>query len=560
VQESFRLDLGIDDAGLQQLSLWVAGAALSASALSAAPAALTKDTDLRVVFITLADDSGHHAVASGLGMGVVAATQRAFKFAQSRWGRQATRVKVDLMAEVIPLSAERVRKRLPLVAERSLVGVMIDKMEQGWLPEESLRFNLVKRKGRLNYRAIKQHLPDRVATPNSDKVWLFSARARYLDSAQNKLMFRCHEFQPRLTIGRAMTSAQNGAAYLTRHTEANGRMHYEYDALSDNTSDDYNILRHAGSLWSMLLVQQMKPTVALHQKCQAACEYLLKQIKPFAPHYPDLLVVTEKNHAKLGGNGLALVALSAAYKVQSNRDVLPTMQGLARWICATQAADGRFTMHKVRLKPLEARSFVSGYYPGEAILGLVSLYKIDRDQRWLDAADRAARWLINVRDADKPVDALERDHWLLYALNELHRLQPRPLFLAHTRRLLAAITHAQHTQHAMPDYIGGFQQPLNGGATACMCEGMAAGYALLRDYGGPDNSEELAALRKAIEAGLSVLLQLQLTHAHTVYLPNPARAHGAFHSSLTTRKLRIDNTQHALTAFLNYTRLFENGG
>ncbi|MGX5913494.1 hypothetical protein ACR0ST_01995 [Aliidiomarina sp. Khilg15.8] len=556
MQESFRLDLGIDDAGLQQLSQWVAAAALSASSLPSPPALLAKDTELRVVFITLADDNGHHTVASGLGMGIVAATQRAFKFAHSRCSHTITRTKVDLMAEVVPLPAERVRNHQPLVADRSLVGVMIDKMEQGWLPEESFRYNLVDRQGRLNYRAIKGHLAERISKPDSDKVWLFSARSRYADNVQNTLLFRGHEFQPRLSQSRALDVARNGAAYLARQTAPGGRMHYEYDALTDNTSDDYNILRHAGSLWSMLLVQKDAPTVELHRKSLAACEYLLQQIRPFSSQHPDLLVVTEKNHAKLGGNGLALVALSAAYKVQGTTDLLPTMQGLARWICATQAADGRFTMHKVRLNPLETRSFVSGYYPGEAILGLVSLYKIDRDHRWLDAADRAARWLINVRDAGKPVDSLERDHWLLYALNELHRLQPRPLFLAHTRRLLASITHAQHTKHAMPDYVGGFQEPLNGGSTACMCEGMAAGYALLRDYGGPDNAEELASLRKAMEAGLSVLLQMQLTRMHTMYLPNPARAHGGFYSSLNNRTLRIDNTQHALTAFINYARLF----
>lgn len=558
MQESFRLDLGIDDSALQQLSQWVAAAALGASSLATPPPSLSKDTELRVVFITLADQSGHYTVASALGMGVTSAAQSAFKRAQQRWQYKTTRVKVDLMAEVVPLPAERVREHLPLVADRTLVGVMIDKMEHGWLPEETLRLQLVNRDGRLSYPAITRHLAARITQPHSDKVWLFSARSRYMDKTTNALLFRSHEFQPQLSAAKAATAARNGAAYLARQTEPSGCMRYEYDALTGDYADDYNILRHAGSLWSMLQVHKDRPTVSLYRASDAACKYLHARIQPFAPHYPDLLVVAEKNHAKLGGNGLTLVAFASACSILGRRDLLPAMQGLARWICASQAADGRFTLHKVQLQPLESRSFVSSYYPGEAILGLLNLYKIDRNPRWLDTADRAARWLITVRDADKPVDELERDHWLLYALNELHRLQPRPMFLQHTRRLLDAITHSQHTNHAMPDYVGGFQEPLNGGATACMCEGMAAGYALLRDYGGPDNEQELAKLRKAMEAGLRVLLQMQLNDMHSVYLPDPTRAHGAFYSSMSHRTLRIDNTQHALTAFLSYTRLFDN--
>jgi hypothetical protein len=549
------MDTGIDDAKLKSLTQWVADAALTnQDRLSTVPAMIVGDMELRVVFITLADGAGHYEVASGMGMGLQGATTVAYKRVQQKWKRPTAQVKVDIMCEVIAADPARVRGNKKLLLDRTLAGIIIDKLENAWLPEESTRHDLVYRNGRINYDQVTRVLGDRISNLHSDKVWVFTTRSRYADTRQNIVLFRNHPFRPAINVEKARQVALEGAASLALHTPPSGRMNYDYNAATDQVGEDYNIIRHAGSLWSMLEVYKEHPTVELRQAIVNATAYAKTQIKRFAPQYPTLRVLRCEGMAKLGANGLGLVALASAYRQGIDDTLLPTMQAMGRWILATQTPQGELPMHAIILGSLRLLDFKCDYYPGEAILGLVNLYKIDRDYRWLEAADRAARWLINVRDGGKDYTQLDRDHWLLYGLNALHRELPRPMFPAHARKLMKRILHEQHQNATIADWAGGWKTPPLSTSAGCMCEGLSAGYELLRDYDA--DPEELLTIRKAIEAGLSNQLQYRFTPENSVYLRNPKRAHGGFHCSFTRWDIRIDYTQHSLTSFLNYWRLF----
>ncbi|MGX5913493.1 hypothetical protein ACR0ST_01990 [Aliidiomarina sp. Khilg15.8] len=550
------MDTGIDDAKLKSLTQWVADAALGGQdRLSTVPAALGGDMDLRVVFITLADGEGHYEVASGLGMGVQGAATVAYKRVQQKWNHPTVQVKVDIMCEVIAADPARVRANERLLLDRTLAGIVIDKLENAWLPEESTRHDLVERNGRINYDQVRRVLGERITNLYSDKVWVFTARSRYADASQNTLMFRNHPFRPTISVDKARQVALEGAASLARHTPASGRMNYEYDAATDTVSDDYNIIRHAGSLWSMLEIYKEHPTVELRQAIANSTKYMKTQIQTFAPQYPDMQILRCEGMAKLGANGLGLVALASAYRHGFDDTLLPTMQAMGRWILGTQTSQGELPMHAIILEPMRLLAFKCEYYPGEAILGLVNLYRVDRDYRWLEAADRAARWLIEVRDGGKDYKELDRDHWLLYGLNALHRELPRPMFPAHARKLMKRILHEQHQGATIADWNGGWKTPPLSTSAGCMCEGLSAGYELLRDFDADE--DELLTMRKAIEAGLANQLQYRFTPETSVYLRNPKRAHGGFHCSFTRWEVRIDYTQHSLTSFLNYWRLFK---
>ena len=579
-----------------------------------------KQRKLRVVFVTLADNDGHYATVPGKGFSLAEAGETALRKCLPEFTRETLhlgnkplqqiikRIKIDVMAQLVPIDAERVRNNRPIVSDRSLVGVIVGDYDNAWLSEESLRHDLVKTNGKLNAGHVERHIGHRIhqakAQQTADQaqtqpnaavpIQIFSTISRLvllkLESngqltIENGPLLRNHRHDPQLTAEIALRAATEGAAYIARQTDADGKMNYMYDAANDQDLKGYNILRHAGSLWSMLQVYHDRPTTDLYRASHAALGFLKRCIVPFSKVYPDAYVVSYDNAVKLGGNGLGLVALAAAYHELGDREVLPLMQGLARWIVGTQASDGEFIYHKVRMDTLTKEPFKSDYYPGEAILGLMQLYKIDRDYRWLEAADKAARWLINVRDNNKTIAQLNRDHWLLYGLNDLYRELPRPEFLAHTRRIIACIQQAQLSNQVVPDWNGGFQNPLNVTATACMCEGMLAGYNLLRDFGergevlgvgdergellgdGGDNCEqalvadggkrrlnELESLEYAIEAGLKLQLQFRFDDYNSTYLRNPKRAKGAFQSGCRHWSIRVDFPQHSLTSFLMYWR------
>src|SRR3989344_1912810 len=50
----------------------------------------------------------------------------------------------------------------------------------------------------------------------------------------------------------ALGAARAGGDYLLRHLDARGQFDYRYEPLTDKVAADYNILRHAGTTYSLL--------------------------------------------------------------------------------------------------------------------------------------------------------------------------------------------------------------------------------------------------------------------------------------------------------------------
>src|SRR5699024_1236113 len=106
----------------------------------------------------------------------------------------------------------------------------------------------------------------------------------------------------------------------------------------------------------------------------------------------------------------------------------------------------------------EKFDFTSHYYPGEAILALVRLYQIDKKEVWLDVAEKAANFLINIRDKNDTIDTIAHDHWLLYGLNDLYRERNKDMYLDHSFFIAEAIMKTQitETNASRTELIGGY--------------------------------------------------------------------------------------------------------
>lgn len=259
---------------------------------------------------------------------------------------------------------------------------------------------------------------------------------------------------------------------------------------------------------------------------------------------------------KLGGNGLALVALARYTSATGDKAHVPLMRRLAAWIGAVQRADGSFISHKQSYPgAVIDAGFRSSYYPGEAMLGLVRLYEHDRQAQWLDVAERAASYLITVRDRGKEIDDLPHDHWLLMALNDLHRLRPQAVYPTHTWRLARAITASQVTKTDVPDWVGGYSLPPRTTPGATRSEGLVAAFHLLSDHGTPEQKRLLPAIRAALDRGIRCQLRFQLRAETAMYFPSPTQALGGFRGGTTSFDIRIDFVQHNLSSILGYRRI-----
>ena len=188
------------------------------------------------------------------------------------------------------------------------------------------------------------------------------------------------------------------------------------------------------------------------------------------------------------------------------------------------------------------------------MLALLRLHRIDEDPAWVDAAELAASYLIDERDAELPTAKLPHDHWLLYALNELHGFRPKDKYLNHAMRITEAIVKAQNRGPEPPDWIGSFYRPPRSTPTACRSEGLLAAHALATRTG------KRVEARDAIDAtrrALGFQFATQCTPERAMFFERPTRALGGFHLSLYEFEIRIDYVQHNVSALLAMLRVLE---
>ncbi len=529
------------------------------SNVPAFPVALQNDTAPRIVFLSVSDGTYQAHVTHGAGTTMQHAVEQALArmypllvaHAKPAW------LKVDIVQTVVAQSSRAVDQ--PLEWERSLYGLAFDAPSGlAFLPGELVAATLVDSDQMLRSYNITNYLQDRPSQAaayarliNADSVDLYryTTLSLFWDSEQDTVvpLYRGHRMFEQVTADDLLVAATQGGAYLTRSVRTDGSFVYEYLPKTDRMPDDYNILRHAGTIYSMLELYAHTGDPLLLAAAERAITYLVQQVRLCTTPTGTLPCIVEDSTTKLGGNGLAVVALAKYTQVTGHRHYLPLMRGLGYWIQRMQNEQGEFTRHKQTYPKGHDTGFVSQYYPGEALLALNRLYALDPNPVWLDSAEAGARYLITVRDTGLSDAELPHDHWLLYALNDLYRQRPDPLYLQHAMRIAGAIVARQNRQPAYPDWHGSFYHPPRSTPTATRMEGICAAYKLARDSG---RTGELAAMREALRWGIAFQLQTQFRPESALYVHDPQRTLGGFKHSLTNYTIRNDYVQHNISSLL----------
>lgn len=367
-------------------------------------------------------------------------------------------------------------------------------------------------------------------------------------------------FQPAAAL---RANAQYGIQYLLHHIREDGSFVYEQNARTGTISDTYNILRHAGCLYVLYQCagsQLVAPSGAL-PRLEKATAYLLNQMKPVKDH-PESSAVLEENIAKLGGAALTLIALIERHRLQPEASKLVIMRKLASFLCWMQQPSGKFHC-KYDNKRGVFRPFESGYYPGQAVLALVSLYGIDPDTRWLQAAEAGARWLLQnpVLEAGRKVN----NHWFAIAITKLYFInheeelyrelgEQAAICIQEIERRLPATDRqpadapaealAVAPADAPADAPAVVAAPHYASAWATFGETLVAAIRVERRLDHPERVETLLPYaRKLIDA----CLQLQIRFKDPAYRYYTV---GGIRENEKTGKVRIDFVQHVLAVIL----------
>jgi len=343
------------------------------------------------------------------------------------------------------------------------------------------------------------------------------------------------------------------SSYFIRMTNDDGMITYEYDPFTNISSfENYNILRHAGTIYAMMQTYNQTKDELLLKAAQRSITYLLDQIKPFN----DTLCVVYNDAVKLGGSALALIALVEYTKVTGDEQYLSTMNGLSDYLILSQKSTGEF-ISKRYYSTGKISSFVSSYYPGEAVLALCRLYSLTKDTMLLDAATLAAQYLILDRDADVSIENLNHDHWLLMGLNELYRFQPNQIYLDHATKISLAIIRFQRNEYdrlaEKESWLGSYYTPPRSTPTATRSEGLLASYQLFTAFS--RNQTLISSIAYAINLSIHFQLQMQYTTETMQDQNHSSWGIGGFKESVTDSTIRNDYVQHNICAIIEFYQL-----
>lgn len=523
---------------------------------------ILSDSSPRIVFLSISNGLVKAQVALGSGLGYSNAINQAMNKLALLFKEHFKPIWIKLDIVTKSTTHEQFDITKPLVFERSLSGIAFSKnTDIAFLPEQLTTYTIANKNNILKKRNINRYISENPLLHNQFEaikklektiIYVFQSDSLFFDGNIITPLYRGHRKSGNLSKESLLHAVDIAADYLIRSIDFNGKFSYSYFPKADKEDPKYNILRHAGTIYSMLEVYEIKRDTGILKAIQRGIRFLINQMHEIIVNGESTLVVVENNEIKLGGNGLATLALAKYIQLTQEKRYLSILQKLGLWIVNTQDNQGKFTIHKQSYDGVVDLNFKSDYYPGEALFALSRLYQLDPNPRWLKAAVNGALYLINVRDKGLPDEKLNHDHWLLYALNEIYRLEQHDEILAHARKITNVIVKNQRTQSPYLDWIGSYYKTPRSTPVATRMEGLCASYQLIRDFG---TTNETQAIFNAIKLGVHFQLLTQFHPESTMYLPNPQRALGGFHCTLTNFEIRIDYVQHNISSILGLYKI-----
>lgn len=269
--------------------------------------------------------------------------------------------------------------------------------------------------------------------PGSEAAWLSGPASLQHSWRQPELLNSGRRQLPDLQANEVLALIRSGADFLARQVKPDGQFIYGHFPNFGRQINTYNSLRHASTVYSMLEAWELTRDDALRTAIERALDYLDQQLirRYPQPHGQPLAFNVDLNdEIKLGANAVSLLALVKYDELTGDQRYRPLMEQLALGICHLQQgevdADGKATgahpgkfVHVLNAADLSIKTtFRIVYYDGEAAFGLMRLYGLTRDERWLQTVDKAFDYFLAAEHWR------HHDHWLSYCANELTLYRP----------------------------------------------------------------------------------------------------------------------------------------
>ena len=364
--------------------------------------------------------------------------------------------------------------------------------------------------------------------------------------------------------GEILDMVQLGGRWLLNTVKEDGSFDYQYYPNTDEGSTDYNVVRHAGSVYGLFEMYELaysEPGLKedLNDYIDAGARSV-GWVYDALDKVPDdeegnRYCLLEGKRCQSGSAALSMMTylsrppkehirnpnhVAALYRADDQEK----MEGLA--LAMVDMIDDKgavfrtyqqaMTMDEVDKEPL--------YYPGECMLALVRYHVATGDQRWLDGAKAIGGRQVELYRKNRWSNP---DHWVMQALYEL--------FHATGDEKYAEVAMQMGTHHAseqftgpreapFPDYIGSYRRGNDVPRTTRAGSRTEAMMAVVRTAW--EMGVDARIYEDAVLAATRHMSEQMFRPDNTFWMANPDRAMGALRMGIVDNHCRIDNNQHAL--------------
>jgi hypothetical protein len=359
-------------------------------------------------------------------------------------------------------------------------------------------------------------------------------------------------------------AALAGASCLAGLVTSSGQFVYSYNWQTKTQGKSYNLVRHAGSVWSIFLVASALPNASrlrsdLISKGILALDWLLSQ---HGEHIHGAYAIVSDDGVSLGGNALTLLALTeflaveeiapdqTRLSVERRKELFKIGYGLATWMKARahRTAGQPTDFHHKLTRSGEVEDFQSDYYTGEA---LFSLFHWSELLQCIDPADAVSKALFS--ETEEILQGLARanygvvfqSHWMMHSIGawRTHPLNRKE------GKIVIDFAIESYARALAEDVIrrSDYRNRLQSTPIACRSEGLLA--LLISGVATTDQTaweSDPLNQQMLLTASENIILQLK-------WLKND----GAVINGDSSNRVRIDYIQHNITAWWNFSAFIE---
>ena len=332
--------------------------------------------------------------------------------------------------------------------------------------------------------------------------------------------------------------------YLANMVKKDGQFVYGYSAITDKELSSYNILRHAGSVWSLIVCYDENSSDKNERKVliNRAMDYLASQISEKDEN--TAYVVEEKvNEIKLGGNAIPVLAMCEYAQKFGDLTYVETAKKLGNGILTMQKDNGSY-VHILNGNDYQVKAEQQTvYYDGEATLALAKLYGVTKEEKYLDAAKKAIQYFVD--------NNYEQycDHWIAYSVNEVTKYVDNNSYyefgLKNIKDNLATIHDKVVTSHT------NFEMLVQGYELYNRIKEKQIELNYLEEF---DANQLLRTLKYRANYQLNSYMYPEIA----MYLTEPSKYEGTFFIRNDAFRVRIDDIQHSLLGYYYFLGTFLN--